>query len=85
MYENIDYYEDVMPGQRGFGRNIDRLSNQLINFYHSKFSTQANETMKRIQIMNSKLDKDDPETLKNDSMLPASQQKKKRMRNFDEH
>ena len=27
LYENIDYYEDVLPGQRGFGRNIDRLSN----------------------------------------------------------
>lgn len=27
LYENLDYYDDVLPGQRGFGRNVDRLSN----------------------------------------------------------
>ena len=27
MLENIDYYEDNLPGQRGFGRNLDRLTN----------------------------------------------------------
>ena len=48
LYENIEYYEDVLPGQRGFGRNIDRLSNNLINFYHSQFKLQAGETMKKI-------------------------------------
>ena len=39
LYQNIDYYDDVLPGQRGFGRNVDRLCNQLINFYHSKFKS----------------------------------------------
>ena len=27
LYNNIDYYDNVLPGQRGFGRNVDRLSN----------------------------------------------------------
>ena len=48
LFKDIDYYDDVCPGQRGFGRNIDRLCNQLISFYHEKFAAQADETMRRI-------------------------------------
>lgn len=73
LYENIDYYEDVLPGQRGFGRNIDRLSNQLISFYHTKFGLQASETMKRIEKINEVLQRDDIHTLKREAMLPLSQ------------
>ena len=36
MFENIDYYDDTLPGQRGFGRNLDRLCNQLVKAYHLK-------------------------------------------------
>ena len=63
LFENIDYYEDILPGQRGFGRNIDRLSNQLINFYHAKFKMQAEETVKKIEIANKLLEKEDIESL----------------------
>ena len=27
MFEKLDEYENELPGQRGYGRNIDRLSN----------------------------------------------------------
>ena len=36
LFENIDYYDDVLPGQRGFGRNLDRLCNQLVKYYGTK-------------------------------------------------
>ena len=39
--------------------------------------------MKRIAVINKKLEKNEG-ILKNDSMLPASQQKKKRMRDYEE-
>ena len=73
LYENIDYYDDVLPGQRGFGRNVDRLCNQLINYYHSKFKQQADETMRKIAVFNQKLEGEDIQTLKRVAMLPMSQ------------
>ena len=72
MYENIDYYEDVMSGQRGFGRNIDRLSNHLINFYHAKFPTQAKETVAKIEEMNKSIEVKEMEELLQDSSRSAS-------------
>ena len=75
MYENVDYYEDVMSGQRGFGRNIDRLSNQLINFYHTRFPSQAKETLSRVEQLNFQLNDMDIDTLTKESLLPKSQQK----------
>ena len=77
LYENIDYYDDVLPGMRGFGRNVDRLSNQLINFYHSRFSLQAAETMRKIKDNIKRLEVQDLETLKNNGKLPRSQKAKR--------
>lgn len=74
LYENIDYYDDVMPGQRGFGKNMDRLCNQLINFYHQKFKLQADETMKKIAKINEQLDKTDIETLKRNAFSKEEKQ-----------
>ena len=37
LFENMDYYEDTCYGQRGFGRNVDRLCNSLINGYHTQW------------------------------------------------
>ena len=56
LFQKIDYYDDVCPGQRGFGRNIDRLCNKLIKFYHKKFAAQADETMKKIAKMHEQID-----------------------------
>ena len=84
LYENIDYYDDVIPGQRGFGRNVDRLSNQLINFYHSKFKSQADETMKKIAVINRKMEGEDIQTLKRNAMMPLSQQRRRQQREMNE-
>ena len=77
LYNNIDFYDNVLPGQRGFGRNVDRLSNQLINYYHDTFRAQANETMKKIEAIHEKIDAQDIETLKRNCMVPISQQRKR--------
>ena len=84
LYENIDYYDDVIPGQRGFGRNVDRLSNQLINFYHQKFKAQADETMKKIAKVHRKFEKEDIDTLKKNAMMPLSQQRRRIQRQMND-
>lgn len=33
LFENIQLKDDISAGLRGFDKNIDRLSNQLIQFY----------------------------------------------------
>lgn len=64
LFHEIDYYDDVCPGQRGFGRNLDRLCNQLIEFYIEKFPSQAQETLKRIEEIHKEIDEEDIEALR---------------------
>ena len=49
----------------------------MINYYHTKFKLQADETMKRVALINKVLEADDIHTLKRVSMLPLSQQRKR--------
>ena len=51
---------------------MDRLCNQLINFYHGKFKLQAEETMRKIEKINTQIEREDPEALKRNTMLPRS-------------
>ena len=53
------------------------MSNQLIGFYHTKFKLSADDTMKKVKLINKVLEGDDIHTLKRDSMLPLSQQRKR--------
>ena len=33
LFDKMDYYDDTCYGQRGFGRNVDRLCNSLVTGY----------------------------------------------------
>lgn len=45
LFEDIDVIDDTSFGQRGFNRNIDRLSNQLIAFYKTRYPEQYANTL----------------------------------------
>ncbi len=48
MFNDIDVIDDISMGQRGFNRNIDRLCNQLIQFYKKNYPQFADQTMRDI-------------------------------------
>lgn len=48
LFENVDLTPDISNGQRGFNRNIDRLCNQLIQFYRQKYPQDAEVTLNDI-------------------------------------
>ena len=45
LFAEIDVIDDTSFGQRGFNRNIERLCNQLIQFYKTKYPEQYTNTM----------------------------------------
>ena len=61
---NLDYYDDSCPGQRGYGRNLDRLKNQLHQYYWQEFETNAKETKWRIDRNNAIIAQENLEELK---------------------
>ena len=49
LFNDMGYYDDTCLGQRGFGRNVDRLCNSLINGYHTSWPVQAANTVRKIE------------------------------------
>jgi len=49
LFNDMGYYDDTCFGQRGFGRNVDRLCNTLIKCYHTSFPVQAANTVRKIE------------------------------------
>ncbi len=49
MFIGLDIAEDVSRGLRGFPRNIDRLTNQMVVLYKKMYPQQAEETLKAIE------------------------------------
>ena len=45
---DFEVIEEVSMGQRGFNKNLDRLTNQLIAFYKKKFPLHANQCFREI-------------------------------------
>lgn len=48
FFENLDLIPDTSAGQRGFNRNLERVTAQLIEFYHLRYPRDAQRTMNKI-------------------------------------
>lgn len=41
LFQEMEIFDDISKGQRGFNRNIARLGNQLIQFYKKNYPREA--------------------------------------------
>jgi len=49
LFYGLDIVDDVSRGLRGFPRNIDRLTNQMVLLYKKMYPQQAEETIRAIE------------------------------------
>ena len=48
LFQDLEVFDDISKGQRGYNRNIDRLSNQLIQYYKKNYPRDAEQTLFQI-------------------------------------
>ena len=49
LFIGLDIVDDVSRGLRGFPRNIDRLTNQMVVLYKKMYPQHAEETLRAIE------------------------------------